>query len=356
MKRNFTDSSARSTAGCLPVPLFHQRKRNRQPLTSNPLENEPATDNLASKLDFSTMLADFGWETTRPEPTCLQKTDTTSQPSLLRHQNTPSESSMSCVGRNLNNWRLEEKNASANIWKTKDLLAFGNGRENRKISQPGKSAHCSTETGSTQQKIAGHPKASQSSKAWAAGQKYSTTTQWPAVADTVPRGLQDRGTSYAFKQAPCQQKANERKAGKIIQKGPVHQAKLQENDNSLRMICAVIESMKHWSQFTHKAPLLFEVLGTLDSAVTPGPYSAKTFLLRDGKETVSCVFYEIDWDLPRLIRGQVHRCVGNYDTKRKVFQCVSVRPATVTEQQTFQDFVKASDVEMSKYVKSSNET
>lgn len=33
--------------------------------------------------------------------------------------------------------------------------------------------------------------------------------------------------------------------------------------------------------------------GTLDSAVTPGAYGAKNFLLRDGKETLPCVFYEI---------------------------------------------------------------
>jgi len=33
--------------------------------------------------------------------------------------------------------------------------------------------------------------------------------------------------------------------------------------------------------------------GTLDSAVTPGAYGAKNFLLRDGKESLPCVFYEI---------------------------------------------------------------
>lgn len=33
--------------------------------------------------------------------------------------------------------------------------------------------------------------------------------------------------------------------------------------------------------------------GTLDSAVTPGAKGAKNFLLRDGKETLPCVFYEI---------------------------------------------------------------
>lgn len=34
-------------------------------------------------------------------------------------------------------------------------------------------------------------------------------------------------------------------------------------------------------------------IGTLDSAVTPGAYGAKNFLLRDGKESLPCVFYEI---------------------------------------------------------------
>lgn len=38
---------------------------------------------------------------------------------------------------------------------------------------------------------------------------------------------------------------------------------------------------------------LLNGIGTLDSAVTPGPYGAKNFLLRDGKETLPCVFYEI---------------------------------------------------------------
>ncbi|KAJ6657267.1 hypothetical protein lerEdw1_002634 [Lerista edwardsae] len=136
---------------------------------------------------------------------------------------------------------------------------------------------------------------------------------------------------------------------------PAYQLQLKEKDNSLRIISVVIESMKHWSQYTNKVPLLFEVMGILDSAVTPGQYGAKTFLLRDGKESMSCVFYEIDRELPRLIRGRVHRCMGNYDTKQKLFRCVSVRPATVLEQQTFQDFVKIADAEMSEYVKKSNE-
>lgn len=34
-------------------------------------------------------------------------------------------------------------------------------------------------------------------------------------------------------------------------------------------------------------------LAVLDSAVTPGPQYSKTFLMRDGKNTLPCVFYEI---------------------------------------------------------------
>lgn len=34
-------------------------------------------------------------------------------------------------------------------------------------------------------------------------------------------------------------------------------------------------------------------LAVLDSAVTPGPHYSKTFLMRDGKNTLPCVFYEI---------------------------------------------------------------
>lgn len=62
-----------------------------------------------------------------------------------------------------------------------------------------------------------------------------------------------------------------------------------------------------------------------------------------------------DRELPRLIRGRVLRCMGNYDTKKNIFKCVSVRPATVPEQNTFQEFVKIADVEMTAYAKTMNE-
>uniref|UniRef100_A0A670KLZ6 Spermatosis associated 22 n=1 Tax=Podarcis muralis TaxID=64176 RepID=A0A670KLZ6_PODMU len=336
MKRTLTDNSNRSTAGYFPVPLFNQKKRNRQPLTSNPLKNELCTSKPAENVDYSAMLAGK-WRTILCVCVCV------------------------CVCLYYTiiqlKYLLEEKN---NTWKRNNFPALGSGTDNRKGSQLDKSPECLMGTGSKQQKSAGY---SHGSKARGAEQSYPATAQWPAGKNTGPRGPQGQSTPYTFKPSPLQQKVNEKKAdflflfaSSVCKKGPAaFQAKLQEKDNSLRIISVVIESMKHWSQYTNKVPLLFEVLGVLDSAVTPGQYGAKTFLLRDGKESMPCVFYEIDRELPRLIRGRVHRCMGNYDTKRKVFKCVSVRPATVPEQQTFQNFVKIADAEMSKYVKTSNE-
>lgn len=66
-------------------------------------------------------------------------------------------------------------------------------------------------------------------------------------------------------------------------------------------------------------------------------------------------FEKQDRELPRLIRGRVHRCVGNYDQKKNIFKCVSVRPASASEQKTFQAFVKIVDAEMRYYTSVMNE-
>ncbi|KAI4884441.1 hypothetical protein NFI96_032109, partial [Prochilodus magdalenae] len=124
---------------------------------------------------------------------------------------------------------------------------------------------------------------------------------------------------------------------------------------SLRILTAVIAGMKHWSQFKDKVPMLFEIFATLDSAVTVGKYGAKNFLMRDGKDVVPCVYYENDQVLPRLIRGQVHRCVGNYDGHKNILVCVSVRPASSSEQRNAQEAVKMSDSEMRNVVQALTE-
>ncbi|KAM6907146.1 spermatogenesis-associated protein 22 [Xenentodon cancila] len=126
-------------------------------------------------------------------------------------------------------------------------------------------------------------------------------------------------------------------------------------ENSLRILTAAIDGMRHWSQFKDKVSYLFEIFATLDSAVTLGRYGAKNFLMSNGKEVVQCVFYENEQALPRLIRGQVHRCVGNYDRNRDVLICVSVRPGLPSELRNAQQAVKACDAEMRALVKTLSE-
>ncbi|XP_073526895.1 spermatogenesis-associated protein 22 isoform X1 [Phyllobates terribilis] len=142
----------------------------------------------------------------------------------------------------------------------------------------------------------------------------------------------------------------------MIQVIPLYQMTFKEKINSLRILSASIESMKYWSQYSDRIPLLFEVIATLDSAVTSGDYGSKLFLLRDGKNYAQCIFYEIDRELPRLIRGRSHRAMGNYDQKRNLFKCVSVRAALAAEQQVFVEYITAADKEMEKCVASLQDT
>ncbi|XP_009707590.1 PREDICTED: spermatogenesis-associated protein 22 [Cariama cristata] len=319
MKRSLADTSTRSTAGCLPVPLFNQKKRNRQPLTSNPLKNEPGTSSGTRTYDFST--TSFGWGAANPEATELQRAANN------RNEYTPLSNT------------TDSRSDSGIIEKFKNL------------SNSLKTVH--------QQKTPDNCNSSQFIKTTETRQTSTSKGQWPVKPNTVSRSLRDHSLAYKFNHDIQQNKMNEKQFDCIpegkSQEISSSQLKIKEKKNSLRIISAVIESMRHWSQYAYKTALLFEVLGTLDSAVTPGAYGAKNFLLRDGKESLPCVFYEIDRELPRLIRGRVHRCMGNYDTKRNIFKCVSVRPATIQEQNTFQEFVKIADFEMTAYVKTMNE-
>nr|XP_009503797.1 PREDICTED: spermatogenesis-associated protein 22 [Phalacrocorax carbo] len=325
MKRSLADTSTRGTAGYLPVPLFNQKKRSRQPLTSNPLKNEPGASSGTCTYDFSPR--SFGWGTAHPEVAELQKAANSGTKTWNRNEYTPLSTT------------ADSRSGSEII------------RKFENISNSLKTVH--------QQKTPDTRYSSQHFKPTETSQTYTSTRQWPVKPNTVSRSLQDHSLAYKFNHKIQQNKMNENQfvcvpEGKS-QAFSLPQLKIKEKKNSLRIISVVIESMRHWSQYTYKTMLLFEVLGTLDSAVTPGAYGAKNFLLRDGKESLPCVFYEIDRELPRLIRGRVHRCMGNYDAKRNVFKCVSVRPATIQEQNTFQEFVKIADVEMATYVKTMNE-
>ncbi|XP_064534025.1 spermatogenesis-associated protein 22 isoform X2 [Pseudopipra pipra] len=351
MKRSFGDTSTRSTAGCLPVPLFNQKKRTRQPLTSNPIKNEPGAGSGTRTYDFSP--TSFGWGTAHPEVAELQKAANSGQtehqmaPSLMKPPNA-SKFNLANAGKNLAACRNRNGYTLSNTADSRSesgiTRKFGNLSNNWKTVQ--------------QQKPPGSRNSSQLLKT-ETSQPNTAKGQWPVKPDPASRSLQGHSPAYKFNYNIQQNKMNENQIDFVpeekSQEVPSSQIKIRDRRNSLRILSAVIESLRHWSQYSYKTALLFEVLGTLDSAVTPGAYGAKNFLLRDGKETLPCVFYEIDRELPRLIRGRVHRCMGNYDAKRNLFKCVSVRPATAPEQNTFQDFVKIADAEMTAYVKTMNE-
>ncbi|KFQ00341.1 Spermatogenesis-associated protein 22, partial [Leptosomus discolor] len=355
--------------GFLPVPLFNQKKRNRQPLTSNPLKSEPGTSSGTHTYDFSP--TPFGWGTVNPEVAELQKAANNvfkAKPTIHRLFLCTLVTYLSIRNRHCDTelclmlyCRAEEKAPSTKVWNRNEYAPSSDttdSRSNSGILRKFDSLSTSLKT-VQQQKTPDNWNSSQLIKTTETSQTYTSKGQWPVRPNTVSRSLQDHSLAYKFNHNIQQNKMNEKQLDCApkdkSQEVSSSQLKIKEKKNSLRILSAVIESMRHWSQYAYKTALLFEVLGILDSAVTPGAYGAKNFLLRDGKESLPCVFYETDRELPRLIRGRVHRCMGNYDAKRNIFKCVSVRPATTQEQNTFQEFVKIADVEMTAYVKTMNE-
>ncbi|XP_010153214.1 PREDICTED: spermatogenesis-associated protein 22 [Eurypyga helias] len=279
--------------------------------------------------------------------------------SLMKPPNA-SKSNLANAGKNLYACRAEEKAPGTKVWNQNEYTPLSNTTHSRPDSGIIKKFETLSNSLKTvqQQKNPDNRNSSQHMKTTETSQPFASKGQWPVKPNAVSRSLQDHSVAYKFNHNIQQNKINGKQFDCVpedkSQEGS-SQLKFEERKTSLRIISAVIESMRHWSQYAYKTALLFEVLGTLDSAVTAGAYGAKNFLLRDGKESLPCVFYEIDRELPRLIRGRVHRCMGNYDAKRNVFKCVSVRPATIQEQNTFQEFVKIADVEMTVYVKTMNE-
>uniref|UniRef100_A0A7M4F6M9 Spermatosis associated 22 n=1 Tax=Crocodylus porosus TaxID=8502 RepID=A0A7M4F6M9_CROPO len=304
MKRNLADSSTRSAAGCFPVPLFNQRKRNRQPLTSNPLKNEPSTSSTTHSYDFS--------------PTTMRK--------KYNFLNTAAKYILISLA--------EEKNINTRVWNRNKYMPLNSTSDLISDSEIIQKFDKMSNTLRTVQQHKPDHKASQHTDITETGQMDSATAQRSVKPSTTSRSLQDHSLAYKFKHNFPQSKVNDKQFDHVpedntIQKLPANHLKLKEKDNSLKIISVVIESMKHWSQYTYKTPLLFEVLG------------------------IQCSFYYTGTMGQNI--GRVHRCMGNYDTKKNIFKCVSVRPATLAEQQTFHEFVRIADIEMGEYVKTMNE-
>ncbi|XP_048221065.1 spermatogenesis-associated protein 22 [Perognathus longimembris pacificus] len=361
MKRNLNENSSRSTAGCLPVPLFNQKKRNRQPLTSNPLKNDPGISTASESYDFPPVPTDWAWEAVTPELAHLKDTMNPgpTPPSVscpLRNEDSLFKYVQSDTERDKSDWsyRDDDKNTSVRTWDTN----YFRPQLKKNMMAKDRSSFCPVSLGTQPQKQLRIPAPSNLS-----GHKETEIlgqTGFSKMSGSTKKGLDKNSGLQAFKPNFQQSQFKKKMLDDVseentLKKSPSHQLQLKEKTNSLRVISAVIESMKYWHEHTQKSVLLFELLAVLDSAVTSGPYYSKTFLMRDGKNTLPCVFYEIDRELPRLIRGRVHRCVGNYDPKKNIFKCISVRPASVCEQKTFQAFVKIVDAEMKYYTKAMNE-
>ncbi|GFO26100.1 spermatogenesis-associated protein 22 [Plakobranchus ocellatus] len=128
-------------------------------------------------------------------------------------------------------------------------------------------------------------------------------------------------------------------------------------DTSLRIFTCPIASIKSWVEFKVTTfPVMFEVYGVLDSATVKDlTRTGKEFVLRDDTDSIKCIFYEIDRDLPRLTRGQVHRVVGSFDNRHRVLKVVSVRPAQKEERSVCQAASALSQAEMERHAGLSNE-
>ncbi|XP_062887337.1 spermatogenesis-associated protein 22 isoform X3 [Mobula hypostoma] len=340
MKRNIIENSTQ--AGCFPVLLFNQRKRTRLPLTSNPMEHESSSNSNFPTLESfdSPPAGNRGLIQSRP-----QSNQITMQNNYEAQFQYPSKRSY-----------LDNTSSSVKTMKTSTGVKQQLGNTWKENPKPAindiKEFASTTGTNYSQMKMA------DTFRSHVSSDPYKAQTKSYQQIHQKFKNLPQNTASYRYcgQQNECTKNhfINDPDDG-VDQRSKPTQMKFTQPDNTLRVMTATIEGMKHWTQYSDRLALLFEVFATLDSAVISGEYSAKNFLLRDRKDSVPCVFYETDRILPRLIRGQIHRCMGTYDKKRNLFKCVSVRPTTAVEQKTFTEFVSVADAEMTQFVKALNE-
>ncbi|KAM6910936.1 spermatogenesis-associated protein 22 isoform 2-T5 [Lycodopsis pacificus] len=361
--------------GCLSVPLFNHKKRIRVPLTSAPSENE-----FFSHSEYKASTSSAASHSTPGTYGCYQASGPSSgasQSHQWNRQDIPPSTPPQQYGSNrpapgpapamrtytpiTHPYKVggtsSEMGKPINSMRRLDFSPRGNSGQSRY-----QAPHISE---SAQIKPIAHPDFSQKGqqspyRAPNPTHQYSQQPR-PLPAPIPPPSrpsAQPQNNSWKFTNSFGPQKSPSEGNRSTIQPQTVRKAQTQDTfpmkpavENSLRILTSVIDGMRHWSQFKDKVPYLFEIFATLDSAVTLGRDGAKNFLMRDGKEVVSCVFYENEQELPRLIRGQVHRCVGNYDRSRDVLMCVSVRPGLPSELRNAHEAVKACDAAMRALVK-----
>nr|XP_057942402.1 spermatogenesis-associated protein 22 [Doryrhamphus excisus] len=344
MRRN-ENLSSRPTAGCVSLPLFNQKKRNRIPLTSTPSENRffshtefmPSSSSAAQGASgayrasgsSSDAYPSHQWNKRDQPPSTQPQQHGSYRPAPTMRSYTPIAHPYK-FGRSSNPARQDDSGSAVTS----------------------RQRQCQTSTNSERRPHLGFSQTSQQSA-------HSQVRPLPPPVQP-PSGFaaQTKQPSNKWNFTNSFGPQNSTLVGKKSSNNPQTHTPKGENkpkkppfDNSLRILTVVIDGMRHWSRYKDKVPYFFEIFATLDSAVTLGRHGSKNFLLRDGKEVVQCIFYENEQELPRLIRGQVHRCVGNYDRHRDVLVCVSVRSAQPTEVRNSQEAVKACDAHMRKLVR-----
>uniref|UniRef100_A0A4X1UC26 Spermatosis associated 22 n=2 Tax=Sus scrofa TaxID=9823 RepID=A0A4X1UC26_PIG len=269
MKRNLNENSARSTAGCLPVPLFNQKKRNRQPLTSSPLKNDPGVSTASDSYDFPPLPTDWAWEAMNPELPPLRKPVNTGQIPLsvshpLRNQDSVSISIQSNAERSKSGWSYTDgnKNTSLKTWDKSDFKPHF--KRTNVMSDSGINSYPKN-LGAQQQKqlrVSESTNLSHQRESELLRQTHSSK-----ISGTTMRSLDKNNALQAFKPSLQQNQFKKKTLDgfpeeNALKEAPSYQLKLKEKDNSLRIISAVIESMKYWREHAQKTVLLFEILGS----------------------------------------------------------------------------------------------
>ncbi|XP_058484021.1 spermatogenesis-associated protein 22 [Solea solea] len=383
MMRRQENQAARPTAGCISVPLFNQKKRNRIPLTSSPSVNEffshteYVANTSAATSHNSTAGTHGGYQASglssgasqsdqwnrrgvpqAPQPRKFTSNRPAPEPAATTRTYAPISHPYKAGG-------TGSKAGQPSYPSRQQDYSFTPPRQN-KYQAPSSS---DTAQSKTRPPHGGFSHAVQQSPCRPRNPSYQQQQQprpllppVPPVSKSSARAVQPpQNNSWAFTNSfgPQSSSSNPPRTTQPTQSqaGLDMEASLMKPapENSLRILTAVIAGMRHWSQLKDKVPYLFEIFATLDSAVTLGHHGAKTFLMRDGKQVVQCIFYENEKELPRLIRGQIHRCVGNYDRSRDVLVCVSVRPGLPSEHRNALEAVQACDTEMRALVKSLRE-
>ncbi|XP_036793321.1 spermatogenesis-associated protein 22 isoform X4 [Oncorhynchus mykiss] len=361
---------------CLSVPLFNQKKRSRLPLTSNPSEKKfcsgneymPTHSSASSIINTSGNTGYYQDQAPRCPAPAVQHNQCSRQSNQQSQQMSQCPNSQPVpvpVGRsfapshpyNTGNTGLQmgqppvrqDSRAPTNPRQSNYNAPCSSGNTQSKPVSPSSYSQMGQQQSGYRQRQDNPPEPPLYSQ-------QSKPTPPPSRPSHGP-GTQKQNTSWKFitttNTGPQKQLMEDSRDTYQTQNTSQSQVK-PATENSLRILTAVIDGIRHWIHFKGRAPYLFEIFATLDSVVTAGSHGAKNFLMRDEKEVVQCVFYE-NLALPRLIRGQVHRCVGNYDHTRDTLTCVSVRAALPSEQRNAHESIKASDAEMRDLVKSLSE-